>query len=93
MEETTTDASFGSRSGVASETGPTNPIEPCLTTVQRVARSVKRRREANQPLGWTGTELLEAGKKFHSLTKKCGWKGDGDGFAEWEQAHAKQSMR
>jgi hypothetical protein len=62
MEETTTDASFGSRSGVASETGPTNPIEPCLTTVQRVARSVKRRRAANQPLGWTGTELWRRGK-------------------------------
>jgi hypothetical protein len=28
----------------------TNPIESCLSTVQRVARNVKRWREGNQPL-------------------------------------------
>jgi len=42
----------------------TNPIESCLSTVQRVARNVKRWREGNQPLRWTATGLLEAEKKF-----------------------------
>ena len=41
-----------------------NPIESCLSTVQRVARNVKRWREGNQPLRWTATGLLEAEKKF-----------------------------
>ena len=45
----------------------TNPIESCLSTVQRVARNVKRWREGNQPLRWTAAGLLEAEKKFRRI--------------------------
>jgi hypothetical protein len=45
----------------------TNPIESCLSTVQRVARNVKRWREGSQPLRWTATGLLEAEKKFRRI--------------------------
>src|SRR5271157_5640112 len=45
----------------------TNPIESCLSTVQRVARNVKRWREGDQPLRWTATGLLEAEKKFRRI--------------------------
>jgi hypothetical protein len=38
-----------------------------LSTVQRVARNVKRWREGNQPLRWTATGLLEAEKKFRRI--------------------------
>jgi hypothetical protein len=44
----------------------TNPIESCLSTVQRVARNVKRWREGDQPLR-TATGLLEAEKKFRRI--------------------------
>jgi len=60
-------ASLGYRSGAASETATTNPIESCLSTVQRVARNVKRWREGDQPLRWTATGLLEAEKKFQRI--------------------------
>ena len=42
----------------------TNPIEACLSTVERVARIVKRRREGEQALRWAATGSLEAQKKF-----------------------------
>ena len=45
----------------------TNPIESCLSTVQRVARNVKRWREGSQPLRWTATGLLEAEKHFRRI--------------------------
>ena len=45
----------------------TNPIESCLSTVQRVARNVKRWREGNQPLRWTATGRLGAEKKFRRI--------------------------
>jgi len=45
----------------------TNPIESCLSTVQRVARNVKRWREGDQPLRWTATGLLEAEKRFRRI--------------------------
>jgi putative transposase len=45
----------------------TNPIESCLSTVERVARNVKRWRGGNQPLRWTATGLLEAEKKFRRV--------------------------
>jgi len=41
--------------------------QSCLSTVQRVARNVKRWREGNQPLRWTATGLLEAEKKFRRI--------------------------
>jgi hypothetical protein len=46
---------------------PTNPIESCLSTVERVARNVKRWREGAQALRWTATGLLEAQKKFRRV--------------------------
>ena len=45
----------------------TNAIESCLSTVQQVARNVKRWREGDQPLRWTATGLLEAEKKFRRI--------------------------
>ena len=45
----------------------TNPIESCLSTEQRVARSVKRWRKGDQPPRWTTTGLLEAEKKFRRI--------------------------
>ncbi|MGH3575551.1 MAG: IS256 family transposase, partial [Pseudonocardiaceae bacterium] len=45
----------------------TNPIESCLSTVERVARNVKRWREGEQALRWTATGLLEAQKKFRRV--------------------------
>ena len=45
----------------------TNPIESCLSTVQRVARNVKRWREGDQPLRWTATGLLEAEQEFRRI--------------------------
>jgi hypothetical protein len=38
-----------------------------LSTVQRVARNVKRWREGDQPLRWTATGLLEAERKFRRI--------------------------
>jgi hypothetical protein len=45
----------------------TNPIESCLSTVERVARNVKRWRGGDQPLRWTATGLLEAEKEFRKV--------------------------
>jgi len=45
----------------------TNPIESCLSTVQRVARNVKRWREGNQPLRWTAAGLLAAEKELRCI--------------------------
>ncbi|MHB8501141.1 MAG: hypothetical protein ACYDCG_01650 [Candidatus Acidiferrales bacterium] len=45
----------------------TNPIESCLSTVEKVARNVKRWREGEQALRWTATGLLEAQKKFRRV--------------------------
>jgi transposase-like protein len=45
----------------------TNPIESCLSTVERVAHNVKRWRGGDQPLRWTATGLLQAEKKFRRV--------------------------
>ena len=45
----------------------TNPIESCLSTVERVARNVKRWRAGDHALRWTATGLLEAQKKFRRV--------------------------
>ena len=44
-----------------------NPIESCLSTVERVTRNVKRWRGGDQALRWTATELLEAERKFRRV--------------------------
>jgi putative transposase len=45
----------------------TNPIESCLSTVERVAHNVKRWRAGDHALRWTATGLLEAEKKFRKV--------------------------
>ena len=45
----------------------TNPIESCLSTVERVARNVKRWRAGEQALRWAATGLLEAQAKFRRV--------------------------
>jgi putative transposase len=68
LKETLTVHRLGARAVLRRELATTNPIESCLSTVQRVARNVKRWREGNQPLGWTATGLLEAEeKKFRRI--------------------------
>jgi hypothetical protein len=45
----------------------TNPIESCLSTVEKVARNVKRWHAGDQTLRWTATGLLEAQTKFRRV--------------------------
>jgi putative transposase len=67
LEETLTVHRLGVGAVLRRKLATTNPIESCLSTVQRVARNVKRWREGNQPLRWTATGLLEAEKKFRRI--------------------------
>jgi transposase-like protein len=67
LEETLTVNRLGIGPVLRRKLATTNPIESCLSTVQRVARNVKRWREGNQPLRWTATGLLEAEKKFRRI--------------------------
>ena len=67
VEETMTVHRLGIGAVLRRKLATTNPIESCLSTVQRVARNVKRWREGNQPLRWTATGLLEAEKKFRRI--------------------------
>ena len=67
LEETLTVHRLGVGGVLRRKLATTNPIESCLSTVQRVARNVKRWREGNQPLRWTATGLLEAEKKFRRI--------------------------
>ena len=52
LEETLTVHRLGVGTVLRRKLATTNPIESCLSTVQRVARNVKRWREGNQPLRW-----------------------------------------
>src|SRR6201998_1019733 len=67
LEETLTVHRLGIGGVLRRKLATTNPIESCLSTVQRVARNVKRWREGDQPLRWTATGLLEAEKKFRRI--------------------------
>ena len=67
LEETLTVHRLGIGAVLRRKLSTTNAIESCLSTVQRVARNVKRWREGNQPLRWTATGLLEAEKKFRRI--------------------------
>ena len=67
LEETLTVHRLGVGAVLRRKLATTNPIESCLSTVQRVARNVKRWREGSQPLRWTATGLLEAEKKFRRI--------------------------
>jgi putative transposase len=59
----------------------TNPIESYLSTVERVARNVKRWREGEHALRWAATRLLEAQKKFRRVK----------GFREPELLHRRMN--
>jgi len=67
LEETLTVHRLGVGAVLRRKLATINPIESCLSTVQRVARNVKRWHEGNQPLRWAATGLLEAGKKFRRI--------------------------
>jgi putative transposase len=67
LEETLTVHRLGVGAVLRRKLATTNPIESCLSTVQRVARNVKRWREGDQPLRWTAAGLLEAEKKFRRI--------------------------
>ena len=67
LEETLTVHRLGIGAVLRRKLSTTNAIESCLSTVQRVARNVKRWREGDQPLRWTATGLLEAEKKFRRI--------------------------
>ena len=77
LEETLTVHRFGVGWLLRRTLASTNPIESCLSTVERVARNVKRWREGEQALRWTATGLLEAQKKFRRVK----------GFRELESLH------
>ncbi len=67
LEETLTVHRFGVGALLRRTLSSTNPIESCLSTVERVARNVKRWREGDQSLRWTATGLLEAEKRFNRI--------------------------
>ena len=67
LEETLTLHRLGVGELLRRTLSSTNPIESCLSTVERVARNVKRWRAGDQSLRWTATGLLEAEKKFNRI--------------------------
>jgi transposase-like protein len=66
-EETLTVHRFGVGWLLRRTLASTNPIQSCLSTVEKVARNVKRWHEGAQALRWTATGLLEAQKKFRRV--------------------------
>jgi putative transposase len=67
LEETLTVHRLGVGELLRRSLATTNPIESCLSTVERVARNVKRWHGGDQPLRWTATGLLEAERKFRRV--------------------------
>lgn len=67
LEETLTVHRLGVGGLLRQTLASTNPIESCLSTVERVARNVKRWRAGDHALRWTATGLLEAEKKFRKV--------------------------
>ena len=67
LEETLTVHRLGVGGLLRRTLSSTNPIESCLSTVERVARNVKRWRVGDHALRWTATGLLEAEKKFRRV--------------------------
>jgi putative transposase len=67
LEETLTVHRLGVGGLLRRTLSTTNPIESCLSTVERVAHNVKRWREGDQSLRWTATGLLEAERRFNRL--------------------------
>jgi len=67
LEETLTVHRLGVGRLLRQTLASSNPIESCLSTVERVARNVKRWRAGDHALRWTATGLLEAEKKFRKV--------------------------
>lgn len=67
MEETLTLHRLGVGPLLRRSLSSTNIIESCLSTVQHVARNVKRWRGGNHIARWTVAGLLEAEKKFRKV--------------------------
>jgi transposase-like protein len=67
LEETLTVHRLGVGTLLRRTLASTNPIESCLSTVERVARNVKRWRVGDHALRWTATGLLEAESKFRRV--------------------------
>jgi len=67
LEETLTVHRWGVSERLRRTLSSTNPIESRLSTVERVARNVKRWHEGDQSLRWTATGLLEAEKRFNHI--------------------------
>jgi len=67
LEETLTVHRLGVGGLLRQTLSSSNPIESCLSTVERVARNVKRWRAGDHALRWTATGLLEAEKKFRRV--------------------------
>ena len=70
LEETLTVHRWGVGALLRKTLSSTNVIESCFSTVEKVARNVKRWHGGDQPLRWTATGLLEAEKKFRRV-KGC----------------------
>lgn len=79
LEETLTVHRLGVGELLRRSMATTNPIESCLSTVERVARNVKRWHGGDQPLRWTATGLLEAERKFRRVK----------GFRDLQNLHRK----
>jgi transposase-like protein len=67
LEETLTVHRLGVGTLLRRTLASTNPIESCLSTVERVAHNVKRWRAGDHALRWTATGLLEAEQKFRRV--------------------------
>src|SRR5277367_2590972 len=67
LEETLTVHRLGVGTLLRQTLASSNPIESFLSTVERVARNVKRWRAGDHALRWTATGLLEAERKFRRV--------------------------
>ena len=67
LEETLTVHRLGVGERLRRTLASTNPIESCLSTVEKVARNVKRWHAGDQALRWTATGLLEAQTHFRRV--------------------------
>jgi putative transposase len=67
LEETLTVHWLGVGTLLRQTLASSNPIESCVSTVERVARNVKRWRAEDHALRWTATEFPEAEREFRRV--------------------------
>jgi Transposase, Mutator family len=67
MEETLTVTRLGVRGRLKRTLASTNPCEPMIETVRRVARNVKRWHNVDMCLRWTAAGMLEAEQQFRKI--------------------------